>query len=56
MSAPRALESGLLTLRREILQEIARRCVGNFRVDQKEKSARLAKRRRIASEKSSILL
>jgi RHS repeat-associated protein len=34
-----------LTFRSEISQGIARRCVGNFCVDQKEKSARLAKRR-----------
>ena len=45
MSALRAPESWPSTLRHEISQGIAWRRGGNLRVDQKEKSARLAKRR-----------
>ena len=45
MSSLRAPDLGPLTFRSEISQGIARRRVGNLRVDQKEKSARLAKGR-----------
>ena len=45
MSSRRAPDSGPLTFRSEISQGIARCRVGNFCVDQKEKSARLAKGR-----------
>jgi len=43
MRSLRAPDSGPLTVRSEISQGIARRRVGNFCIDQKEKSARLAK-------------
>jgi hypothetical protein len=43
--AASARGSWLLTFRSEISQGIARRHVGNVYVDQKEKSARAAKRR-----------
>src|SRR6185437_5766433 len=45
VSALRAPESWPLTFRSEISQGIARQRVGNLWVDQKEKSARQAKRR-----------
>ena len=42
MSSLGAPDSGPLTFRSEISQGIARRCVGNFWIGQKEMSARLA--------------
>jgi hypothetical protein len=38
MSSLRAPDSGPLTFRSEVSQGIARRCAGNFCVDQKEKA------------------
>ena len=50
MGSLRAPESWPLTLRSEISQGIARRSLGNLSVDQKEKSARLAKGRACRDE------
>src|SRR6476469_5266197 len=53
MSALRAPDSWPLTFRSEISQGIARRCVGNFCVDQREESARLAEWRASSDDQAA---